>query len=260
VGAPVNVLVLGGSTEASSIARALVDDGFAVTTSFAGRTRERVQPAGSVRVGGFGGVDGLVQHLAKQHVELLVDATHPFARQMPHHARDACDATGVARVRVLRPPWQPVDGDTWHDVADLDGAAAAVQRLGARRVFLTTGRQELAPFARVPDVWFLVRAIEPPAGDLPPHSHVVLARGPFDDGDEYALMREHRVDLLVAKNSGGGATIAKLHAARRLHVPVVMVARPVQPPGLIAESVADARAWIAARFPIRGQAGYVRGV
>jgi precorrin-6A/cobalt-precorrin-6A reductase len=244
----VRVLLLGGSTEASALARELTrSERFDVTMSFAGRTRERTAVPCAVRVGGFGGVDGLVRHLRHERVDMLVDATHPFAAHMPHHAAAACATTGTARLRVCRPAWSPVDDDRWEPVADLDAAADALVRIGSRRVFLTTGRQELAPFARARDTWFLVRAIEPPASMPLAHSHVVLARGPFDERDEERLMREHRVDTLVTKNSGGDAAAGKLAAARTLRLPVVMVDRPAAPDGPRADGVADALVWIAAR-------------
>jgi len=159
----------------------------------------------------------------------------------------ACATTGTARLRVCRPAWSPVEGDRWEPVTDLDAAAKALVRMGSRRVFLTTGRQELAPFARVRDSWFLVRAIEPPASMPLARSHVVLARGPFDEQDEERLMREHRIDTLVTKNSGGDAAAGKLAAARTLGLPVVMVDRPAAPDGPRADNVQDALAWIAAR-------------
>jgi precorrin-6A/cobalt-precorrin-6A reductase len=256
--AAARVLVLGGSTEASAIARDLAGRGVDVTTSFAGRTRERVQPPGSVRVGGFGGIGGLVRYLRSEGIDALVDATHPFAAQMPHHAAAACAQTGVPGVRVLRPPWRAVDGDDWHAVRDLDDAARVLDGRGARRVFLTTGRQELRPFTRLRDTWFLVRAIEAPERDVPPNALVVLGRGPFDEADEHALMVEHAIDTVVAKNSGGDATVAKLTAARRLNLPVVMVERPAQPAVTVVETVVDAMAWVDARLQPTG--GYVRGV
>jgi precorrin-6A/cobalt-precorrin-6A reductase len=242
-------LVLGGSTEASELARRLSGGPFDVVTSFAGRTRERVQPAGAVRVGGFGGVAGLARYLESERIDVLVDATHAFAAHMPYNAAAACDRVGVPRLRLCRPPWRAVDGDRWHPVRDLDHAAGTIVRLGAQRVFLTTGRQELGPFVPLTEVWFLVRAIEAPERALPPRSRVVLARGPFDEDAEHALLVEHGIDAVVAKNSGGTATVAKLAAARRLDLPVVMVERPPQPGGHRAETVDEAIAWLEAQAP-----------
>lgn len=245
--APLRVLVLGGSTEASELARRVAPpDTYDVTVSYAGRTRERVSTPGNVRVGGFGGAAGLAQYLRSARVDVLVDATHPFAAHMPHHAAEACRTTGVPRLRVCRPPWQALDGDRWHEVGDLDAAARALEQLGSHRVFLTTGRQELAPFARVRDAWFLVRAIEPPDAMPLERASVVLARGPFDEESELALMTGHRVDVLVTKNSGGTAAAAKIAAARALGLPVVMVVRPPLPEGPHVATVDEALAWLAA--------------
>lgn len=239
------ILILGGSTEASALARRLAPvAGNDVIVSYAGRTRERVETPGEVRVGGFGGVEGLVGYLRSESIDVLLDATHPFADHMPHHAFVACRTAGVPRLRVCRPPWVAVAGDRWLEVDDLEAAAAQLDELGARRVFLTTGRQELAPFAGVRNTWFLVRAIEPPAAMPLTNASVVLARGPFDEASELALLTEHGIDAVVSKNSGGTASVAKLHAARRLGLPVVMVERPPAPDGPSASTVEEALAWL----------------
>jgi len=244
-GAPCRVLLLGGSTEASALARALaLRDGYDVTVSYAGRTRERVETPGRVRVGGFGGVEGLVRHLRDEHVDVVVDATHPFAAVMPHHVARACSMAGVPALRVRRPAWEPVAGDQWHEVPDLDAAADAIARAAARRVFLTTGRQDLVPFAALSDVWFLVRAIEPPDPMPLANATVILDRGPFATESERALMCEHRIDIVVSKNSGGSAAAGKLAAARELGLPVVMVARPAPSALPQVSTVADALAWL----------------
>jgi precorrin-6A/cobalt-precorrin-6A reductase len=238
------VLLLGGTSEASALARALaVRPGVTVTTSFAGRTSSPVAPAGLTRVGGFGGVGGLVDHLRRGHVDVLIDATHPFAAHMRWHAAEAAAEVGVPRLRVERPAWRPGPGDRWVPVPDLDAAAAAVTDGGYRRVFLSTGRTELAPFARCAGVWFLVRSVEAPDALPLAHAEVVLARGPFALDDELALLGEHAVEAVVTKNSGADATAAKLAAARRLGLPVVMVERPPSPPGPEAQTVEDALAW-----------------
>jgi precorrin-6A/cobalt-precorrin-6A reductase len=239
------VLLLAGSTEASAMARALeARDVYDVIVSFAGRTRERVDMPGAVRVGGFGGIDGLAAYLLAERVDVVVDATHPFAATMPHHAAEACRIAGVSGIRVCRPPWTATAGDCWHPVEDLDAAADAIESLGAQRVFLTTGRQELAPFAHLDEVRFLVRAIEPPDPMPLHHFTVILDRGPFDMDAERRLLVDHEIALVVRKHSGGSATAAKLAAARELGVPVVMVDRPA-PAGLpVVATTADALAWL----------------
>jgi precorrin-6A/cobalt-precorrin-6A reductase len=239
------VLILGGTTEAAALARALAQRADVdVTTSFAGRTRAPVAPAGRTRVGGFGGADGLAAHLRDEGVDVLIDATHPFAAQMRWHAASASRAVGTPRLRVERPGWEVAPGDTWLRVQDLAGAAHAVTAGGYRRVLLTTGRTELAPFTNCPDVWFLVRSIEAPDPQPLPRAEVVLDRGPFTVAGERSLMAEHHVDALVTKDSGGEATAAKLVAARELGVPVIMVDRPPSPAGAIARSVDEALRWV----------------
>lgn len=240
------MLLLAGTGEAAELAVLLAGrDDVAVLASLAGRTSEPAVLACPVRVGGFGGVGGLAAALRDGGHHLLVDATHPFAARMPHHASEAAVLAGIPRLRLVRPPWRPVDGDRWRPVPDLLAAAAEVVALGARRVFLSTGRLELAPFASLLGVHLVIRSIEPP--DLiVPGATVVLDRGPFDVDGELALFREHCVDTLVTKNSGGTATVAKLTAARRIGVRVVMVDRPPVPDGPVLGTAADALAWIEA--------------
>jgi precorrin-6A/cobalt-precorrin-6A reductase len=164
---------------------------------------------------------------------------------MPWHAERAAAAAAIPRLRLCRAAWEAASGDCWHVVPDLDRAAARLEELGARRVFLTTGRQQLEQFAALDTVWFLVRAIESPDPMPLANAEIVLARGPFFEADELDLLRRHDIDTVVSKNSGGDAAAPKLSAARRLGIPVVMVARPPQPPGPIAATVEDALAWVA---------------
>jgi len=239
------ILLLAGSSEASELAARLAScPEVAVTSSFAGRVKALSIPAGDVRVGGFGGPEGLARWMTEKHIAAVIDATHPFTAHMPHHAVLACRSTGVPHLRVLRPEWAPLPGDRWTVVPDLDAAAATLRQSGGRRVFLTTGRQELAPFAHAdPETWFLVRSIEMPDPMPLRHAQVLLSRGPFRLADETALMREHRVDTLVTKNSGGSAAAAKLEAARALGVEVVMIARPPTE-GSSVGTTDEAMAWV----------------
>ncbi len=245
-----NILVLGGTTEASAIARGLAGNpAFRPVLSLAGRTRAPMLPAIPARRGGFGGVAGLVRYLREHRVDVLVDATHPFAAQMSGHARLAAEAAGVALLAVIRPEWLPQAGDAWVGVPDMAAAAAA---LGARprRVFLTVGQQELAPFAAAPWHEYLIRSVEPPdPGALPPGARCIAARGPFEAGAERRLLEAERIEVVVTKNSGGAATAGKLAAARALGLPVVMVARPAAVAGpAVAEpavaNAAEALAWL----------------
>lgn len=225
-----HVLILGGTTEARELATALTARRVRVTTSLAGRVARPGALDGEVRVGGFGGADGLAAWLRAEHVDALVDATHPFAAAVTVNAARAAAATGVPAVVLRRPGWQPGPGDRWHPVASLPEAAALLPRLG-RYVFLTTGRLGLSAFAHLTDLRFVVRSVEPPGPPMPPHTHTVLARGPFTLADEYALLRAHGIDVLVTKDSGGAATAPKLTAARDLGLPVVVVRRPPLPGG-----------------------------
>ena len=234
------MLILGGSTEASALARALAGDArFAPVLSLAGRTRSpRPQPV-PCRTGGFGGVDGLVAHLRDAGIQALVDATHPFAAVMSAHAVQAAARARVPLLRIERPAWVAGPGDAWTGVPDM---AAAVRALGSlsRRVLLTVGQQELASFAAAPWHHYVIRSIDPPdPATLPPHATPILDPGPFTVQGETALLRRHGIEVLVSKNAGGGATAAKLEAARLLGLPVVMVARPVLPE---APGVPDAEA------------------
>jgi precorrin-6A/cobalt-precorrin-6A reductase len=238
------VLLLAGSSEASELAARLTAcPGLTVTSSFAGRVKALSIPPGDVRVGGFGGPEGLARWIAENHIAAVIDATHPFTAHMPHHVVLACRSVNVPHLRVRRPEWEPEPGDSWAVVPDLKAAAAALRVGRARRVFLTTGRQELAPFARVhPETWFLVRSIEMPDPMPLSQAEVVLSRGPFSLAAERALMRNHGIDTLVTKNSGGSAAAAKLQAARDLGVDVVMIARPATE-GISVGTTDEAMGW-----------------
>jgi precorrin-6A/cobalt-precorrin-6A reductase len=238
-GLPGPVLILGGTAEARALAAALVDAGVRVVSSLAGRVRDPALPVGEVRIGGFGGVEGLAAWLREHGVAAVVDATHPFASTMTAHAVSATAAAGVPLVVLRRPGWPPDPDWTWAD--SLPAAAAALPTLG-KRVFLTTGRTSLAAFADL-DLEFLVRCVDPPSGPMPRRVHVLLSRGPFTVDGERSLMREHGVDVLVTKDSGGPLTSAKLAAAREEGVAVLVVRRPPLPAGVEAvDTVAAALA------------------
>lgn len=246
--ASTRVLLLGGTTEGRALARDLVTlPGVELTSSLAGRVRHPEALPGEVRVGGFGGVNGLMAHLFAERVDLVIDATHPFAAEMTHNAAKACEIVGVPLVRVDRPAWKPRAGDRWHETDTVAEAARLADSIGTR-LFVTTGRQEAQAFAGV-RAWCLLRSVDPPEPPLPARHEILLARGPFVVPEEIALMADRRIDCLVTKNSGGGATVAKMSAARELGLPVVIVRRPPLPPGL--QCVPDPEGavdWVARRL------------
>lgn len=244
-----HVLVLGGTTEGRRLAEALAADPAAwrVTSSLAGRVERPRLPPGEVRTGGFGGPAGLAARLRAHAVDAVIDATHPFAGTMSFNAAEAASATHVPLLALRRPGWVAGPGDRRHPVASLAEAARVLPGLG-RRVFLTTGRTGLGAFAGVTDLWFLVRSVDAPEPPHPPLMEVLLDRGPFTLDGELELMRRHRVDVLVTKDSGGTATAPKLAAARELGLSVVVVERPPVPGGVpVVPDVPGALEWLRAR-------------
>ncbi|MEE8517177.1 MAG: cobalt-precorrin-6A reductase [Alphaproteobacteria bacterium] len=247
------LLILGGTIEA----RALADQaqqrygpGLDVITSLAGRTAQPIGQAGAVRSGGFGGASGLADYLRHQSIDVVIDATHPFAATMSAHACEACAEVQVPRLMVVRAPWQMRDGDNWIEVDDIAAAAAALPALktvsaGRARVMLTLGASALTYFGGLKGFWFLARMIEAPADPLPlRHCRVIEGRGPFTVAGERELLVRHRIDVLVSRQSGGAATGAKIDAARTLGLPVVMIKRPPLAPGPHAATVEDALIWL----------------
>ncbi|WP_378742987.1 cobalt-precorrin-6A reductase [Nocardia brasiliensis] len=242
------ILILGGTREARELAHiASGERGFDIVSSLAGRVRDPLLPVGAVRVGGFGGVDGLREWLRANEIGALVDATHPFAGVISANAAAAAADLGLPLVHVRRPGWSARPGDRWIRVPDLAAAAKSVGELG-ERVFLTIGRQGVGAFAGLTRPWFLIRAIDPPEGALPANHELLLARGPFTLADESRLLADKRIDVLVTKDSGGDQTDAKLIAARSAGIPVVMIDRPPLPEGaMVVETVAQAWDWLCER-------------
>jgi precorrin-6A/cobalt-precorrin-6A reductase len=225
------VLILGGTMEARLLAERLAERAdLTVTLSLAGRTTAPASQAVPVRVGGFGGAQGLADYLRDQKIDVVIDATHPYAATISANAAIAAPRARAALLALHRPGWMPMAGDRWIEVAD---AAGAVQALGniSRRVFLALGRKEIEPFEKAPQHRYLVRSVEaitPPL--MVPRAIYITGRGPFAEADERTLLMAHRIDIIVAKNSGGPATYGKIAAARALGLPVIMLRRPPQPP------------------------------
>jgi precorrin-6A/cobalt-precorrin-6A reductase len=220
------ILILGGTSEGSELATHLVARAdLTVISSLAGRVSQPRLPTGIVRVGGFGGAAGLVSYLVDEKIELVIDATHPFASKISGNAELACNTLGVPLIAFERPHWEPKGQDGWHVVPDVHAAATMVNHKH-NRVFLSIGRQELGAFSNCEDAWFLIRTIDEPDVKLPAHSKLILRRGPFHLSDELQMLRDESISMMVSKNSGGTATYSKIEAARALRIPVVMIDRP----------------------------------
>lgn len=240
-----NLLILGGTTEAAALSRAVARAGLRATVSLAGRvTRPAAQPLPQ-RVGGFGGPEGLAAWMAAENVSHLIDATHPFAAQMSANAVVAAEAAGIPLIALTRPAWTPRAGDLWTRVPDLPAAAEAVSRHEACTVLLAVGRMHLNVFAGAPRHRYVLRLIDPPEAPPPfPDHRVLIDRGPFDADADRAMMQAEGVDLVVSKNSGGTGAYAKIEAARALGLPVIMIDRPPIPPRREAESVTEVMEWL----------------
>ncbi len=244
----VPLLLLGGTGDANALARCLINrfqDRIMLTTSIAGRTAEPAPIAGNLRSGGFGGVEGLLAYLRDTKTAMIIDATHPFAAQISRNATIASKVLGIPLLRLTRVPWQRQPGDRWIEVATMTEAAVALAPL-ARRIWLTTGTNELSTLSHLSDAWFLIRMITRPQEALPlADYHLLEARGPFDLAGERALISRYRIEALLTKASGGRATAAKLTAAREAGIPVVMIARPTLPDAATVTEPEAALDWIA---------------
>ncbi|GAB7551366.1 cobalt-precorrin-6A reductase [Novosphingobium sp. 11B] len=229
VSAMPNILLLGGTTEASALARLLAEHGITVMLSYAGRTENpRAQPV-PTRIGGFGGVAGLAAYLREHRVTHLVDATHPFAATMSVHALKAARLAGVPHAALTRPVWQTAPGDKWSSTPDI---ASAVEALSGppRRIMLALGRMHVEAFGARPEHHYLLRFVDTPSQPPAlPHHTLVVDCGPFTVDNDTRLLRDHAIDLVVCKNAGGSGAEAKLVAARNLGLSVLMIERPKLP-------------------------------
>ncbi len=239
------LLILGGTGDAAQLAAEAVKlPQLDVISTLAGRTTSPAPVASMVRVGGFGGKAGLAEYLREMNIDLLIDATHPFAAQMSKNAAQAATEVGIPWLMLIRPAWEKLPKDDWIEVESISAAVAAIPAR-AERIFLTIGRQQLAPFASLTDRWFLMRSIDPPASDiLLPPGKLLLDRGPFSLTQEWQLLQDYRIQAIVSKNSGGDATYAKVIAARDMNLPIVMVQRPIAPEGDKVIDVSGAIEWL----------------
>ena len=221
------ILVLGGTREARDLTELLVKQGAEPVTSLAGLTREPVQSLGAVRKGGFGGTAGLIAYIEREGFDAVADATHPFAAQISTHAAEAALRCGIALVRLERPPWDAGPEDRWYAFPSCEASAAALH--GDERVLLTVGSRGLAPFLSRPDLTGVVRVIDTPGIPFPEGWKVICGRPPFSLAAELALIEHENITVLIAKNSGGLETRAKLDAARQRSIPVHLIERPRKP-------------------------------
>lgn len=233
------ILILGGTTEARHLAAKLAARAdLDITLSMAGRTENPVEQPVPMRSGGFGGAQGLAEWLAAHKIDLLIDATHPYAARISANAAEAARLSGVPILALRRPAWEAVAGDNWTLVNDADEAVAALG-VKPRRVLLALGRQEIAPFVTARQHSYIIRSVDPIEPPLSvPDAAYILARGPFREADERALLEEHRIDVIVAKNSGGAATYGKIAAAREIGTEVILFRRPELPDVPSASTVA----------------------
>ncbi|MBD2136784.1 cobalt-precorrin-6A reductase [Anabaena sp. FACHB-1237] len=248
----IKILILGGTSDAKELANQLANmpkiaDKTQVFSSLAGRTRAPFSPIGNVRIGGFGGVDGLVNYLEEMQINILVDATHPFASQISENAATAAKIVNIPHLMLVRSAWIKLPDDQWLEVENNIAAAKvlASEKNDIHRVFLTIGRQEISTFAHLQNIWFLMRMIDlPDVNSVIPLGKILCDRGPFSLEDEKQILTEYKIDTIVSKNSGGNATYAKIIAARELGLKVIMVQRPILPSGEQVPDVETALQWL----------------
>ncbi len=241
------VLVLGGTGDAVKLAAKLATiPEIEVISSLAGRTKKPAALVGQVRIGGFGGAEGLANYLQENSIDILIDATHPCAGQITHNGAIASHIANISHLMLVRPQWERVTGDNWIEVESVESAAKAIPE-SVNRIFITSGRQQLEPFLQrshiYPKTWYLMRSIDLPDVELP-NSKMLLDRGPFSLEQERKLLRDYQIQAIVSKNSGGNATYAKIIAARELAIPIMMVQRPVMPEGEKVTSIEEAISWL----------------
>jgi len=253
---PLKILLLGGTSEASLLAKRLADvPDIAATLSLAGRTRNAAASPLPIRVGGFGGADGLADYLKGEDVNLVLDATHPFAAQISTNAIAACSITGVRLLAVERPPWEKTSGDRWSEYGNIEQAVAALPDAPAN-IFSALGRSAILALRAKPQHRYVIRVVDPI--ELPaelPHATVIATRGPFRTDDDIALFRAHDIACILAKNSGGDAAYAKIEAARLLGLPVCMVRRPAIAKRHVVPTADEAMSWITRHHPPRAERG-----
>ena len=238
------ILILGGTSLAGQLARALADTGIRAIYSLAGRTNPWNLPDTEVRIGGFGGIEAMVEFMRQENITAVVDATHAYAAQISDNACRACGQTDVPLLRLEEPAWKPQPGDNWIEAVDVEEARNIATGITGR-MLVTTGRQSIPTFAKDKRCWWLIRIV-PTEDNLPELANGIYLqdRGPFEVSDELKLMREHRIDVVISKNAGSAATCAKIEAARELAIPVIMINRPPASPADTVSSVKEVINWL----------------
>ncbi|MVT50571.1 cobalt-precorrin-6A reductase [Bradyrhizobium yuanmingense] len=239
----IRALILGGTADASLLAAEIARAGIDAVYSYGGRTRTPADQPLPTRIGGFGGVSGLTDYIRREGITHVIDATHPFAAEMSRNAVEACAQTGTLLLALERAPWIKAAADTWLEVVDVNAAVAALPDAPAN-VFLAIGRQHIAPFATKPQHAYTLRFVDPPEATLPFAADVIVSRGPFTLEGELEMLRTRGISWIVARNSGGDGARAKIDAARRLGLPVIMISRPELPERRRVERVTDVMQWL----------------
>jgi precorrin-6A/cobalt-precorrin-6A reductase len=247
--AMMRALILGGVADANLLAAEIARAGIDAVYSYGGRTRAPADQPLPTRSGGFGGVGGLADTIRREGITHVIDATHPFAAEMSRNAVEACADTGTPLIALERASWTRVPGDKWIEISDVAAAADALPE-APTNVFLAIGRQHIAPFAARPQHAYTLRFVDPPEAPLPFAADVIVSRGPFTFDGELEMMRTRGIAWIVARNSGGDGARAKIDAARKLGLPVIMISRPQLPERLRVESVADVMQWLGHRTPL----------
>ncbi|PDT91074.1 cobalt-precorrin-6A reductase [Bradyrhizobium sp. Y36] len=242
-GSTIRALILGGTADASELAAAIARARIDAVYSYGGRTRAPADQPLPTRIGGFGGVSGLADYIRSESITHVIDATHPFAAEMSRNAVEACAQTDTPLIALERAPWTNAPGDRWTEIPDVTAAVAALPEAPAK-IFLAIGRQHIAPFAAKPQHAYTLRFVDPPEAPLPFAADVIVSRGPFTLDGELEMLRSRGIAWIVARNSGGDGARAKIDAARKLDLPVIMISRPALPERQRVESVSEVMQWI----------------
>lgn len=232
------ILVFGGTSETAPLAETLAGSGFHVLVSTATDIALKTGDHRHIRRRcGRLDADELRRLLNREGIRAVVDASHPYAVALHDMVRSVCTGMGIPLIRYRRPASAVGDFKGLHWAADHD-EAARLACLPGRRLLLTIGSGNLLPYircARSRKAALFARVLpEPESLDTClraglPHARIVAARGPFSVEDNRALLRLHRIQVLVSKESGAaGGFEAKLRAAESENCRVVVVRRPME--------------------------------